>query len=1083
MRPITLTMSAFGPYAGQTTLQLDQLGERGLYLITGDTGAGKTTLFDAITFALYGEASGQNRRSSMLRSKYAEEKTPTFVELTFAYGGKTYTLRRSPEYERPKSRGEGTILQKAEAELVLPGGTVLSRVKEVNQAVQELLGIDRNQFSQIAMLAQGDFYRLLLASTEERQKIFRKLFRTEPYRRLQDRLRERTGELERSCDSIQSAIRQYTAGIQLSPEDPEAETLAALREGTLPETELLPMLERMLSRDGEGLAKAEQTCAKLEEQLTALHQTLGKAQQAAQLQAEFQQARKLLEGKKQILAQCKVQLDTALAEQTRQKELTVEITRIREQLPVYGEKEQLRGQLEQMRQEATERQQAAQQLQEEIGRHRTAYEKHVQELKGLANAGADREKLLAQKNEQLRKLEQLDALSGKLGDYDTLCRQLQEAQHAYDRAQQAAEQQRQAFAQLSAQLQSLADADAQRERLLSRQQAAQQELTRLQALSGKLEEHHTLSGRLEEAQTAYTAAAADMSRAKSAFDSMQRAFLDAQAGILAAALTEGEPCPVCGATQHPHPAEPAQGAPDEAALKAAQSRSEQTQQACTRASEQAGTLRGQVQSLAHTIEEQCSALALGCDLSGLSKELEQRQKAAQEELSQLAEGIRDAESRITRRKKLEASVPREEETLGQLEDALSRQKDTRNKLQARTEAAAGHLTEAARGLSLDCPVAELSKKLPLMHKSVDIAVNALSNRIQTEEQNVERRRILEQENPRQEAQLRQMEEKLSGSREELSGLLARAAAAAGRLEEYAKLLPYADREAAQAQIRTLEEDRTRLEQLQTRQQQAYDAAREEYAGVQSRCRTLEEQLAGCEQGDIPAIRAEIQQLEAGKKQAEQKKNSLISRMGLNQSAREGIRQQQQALDQTMQELQMVGGLADTAAGKLSGKEKVALETFVQMHYFDRIIRRANRRFLIMSGGQYELRRQQSASNFRSQSGLELCVVDHYNGTERSVCTLSGGESFMASLSLALGLSEEIQSSAGGIRLDTMFVDEGFGSLDEETLQQAMRALQSLTESNRLVGIISHVGALKNQIEKQILVTKQPAGGSHARIQV
>ena len=584
MRPITLTMSAFGPYAGQTTLQLDQLGERGLYLITGDTGAGKTTLFDAITFALYGEASGQNRRSSMLRSKYAEEKTPTFVELTFAYGGKTYTLRRSPEYERPKSRGEGTILQKAEAELVLPGGTVLSRVKEVNQAVQELLGIDRNQFSQIAMLAQGDFYRLLLASTEERQKIFRKLFRTEPYRRLQDRLRERTGELERSCDSIQGAIRQYTAGIQLSPEDPEAETLAALREGTLPETELLPMLERMLSRDGEGLAKAEQTCAKLEEQLTALHQTLGKAQQAAQLQAEFQQARKLLEGKKQILAQCKVQLDTALAEQTRQKELTVEITRIREQLPVYGEKEQLRGQLEQMRQEATERQQAAQQLQEEIGRHRTAYEKHVQELKGLANAGADREKLLAQKNEQLRKLEQLDALSGKLGDYDTLCRQLQEAQQAYDRAQQAAEQQRQAFAQLSAQLQSLADADAQRERLLSRQQAAQQELTRLQALSGKLEEHHTLSGRLEEAQTAYTAAAADMSRAKSAFDSMQRAFLDAQAGILAAALTEGEPCPVCGATQHPHPAEPAQGAPDEAALKAAQSRSEQTQQACTRAS-------------------------------------------------------------------------------------------------------------------------------------------------------------------------------------------------------------------------------------------------------------------------------------------------------------------------------------------------------------------------------------------------------------------------------------------------------------------------------------------------------------------
>ena len=177
MRPLTLTMSAFGPYAGKTTLPLEQLGERGLYLITGDTGAGKTTLFDAIAFALYGEASGQNRSSSMLRSKYADPATPTYVELTFAYGGKRYTIRRNPAYDRPKTRGAGTTPQSAEAELTMPDGRVLSRVKEVNQAVQELLGIDRNQFSQIAMLAQGDFYRMLLATTDDRVQIFRKLFR------------------------------------------------------------------------------------------------------------------------------------------------------------------------------------------------------------------------------------------------------------------------------------------------------------------------------------------------------------------------------------------------------------------------------------------------------------------------------------------------------------------------------------------------------------------------------------------------------------------------------------------------------------------------------------------------------------------------------------------------------------------------------------------------------------------------------------------------------------------------------------------------------------------------------------------
>ena len=328
-----------------------------------------------------------------------------------------------------------------------------------------------------------------------------------------------------------------------------------------------------------------------------------------------------------------------------------------------------------------------------------------------------------------------------------------------------------------------------------------------------------------------------------------------------------------------------------------------------------------------------------------------------------------------------------------------------------------------------------------------------------------------------------MESDYADAREQLARLLEQASTAAKQLEEYSQLLPFADRKEAQEQITALEGEQTRLEQLAVQRQQAYDAAREAHATAQSRCRTLEEQLAQYQQEDVPGLEAQLRQLEQDKQQAGQEKTDRISRLGLNRSARDGILHQQTRLEKTMQELQMVSGLSNTAAGKLSGKERVALETFVQMHYFDRIIRRANRRFLVMSSGQYELKRQQSATDLRSQSGLELCVVDHYNGTERSVRTLSGGESFMASLSLALGLSDEIQSSAGGIRLDTMFVDEGFGSLDEETLQQAMRALQSLTESNRLVGIISHVGALKNQIDKQILVTKQPAGGSHAQVQV
>ena len=208
MRPIQLNISAFGPYAGRVELNLDQLGTSGLYLITGDTGAGKTTIFDAITFALFGEASGNSRETSMLRSKYASPDTPTEVELTFAYGGKIYTVKRNPEYERPAKRGEGMTLQKADGQLIMPDGSVIAKLKDVNQKIKEILGVDRRQFSQIAMIAQGDFLKLLLADTKERQGIFREIFKTGYYQELQDRLKAESGSLGRQCEAAGSSVKQ-----------------------------------------------------------------------------------------------------------------------------------------------------------------------------------------------------------------------------------------------------------------------------------------------------------------------------------------------------------------------------------------------------------------------------------------------------------------------------------------------------------------------------------------------------------------------------------------------------------------------------------------------------------------------------------------------------------------------------------------------------------------------------------------------------------------------------------------------------------------------------------------------------------
>ena len=274
MRPLKLTISAFGPYAGRTELDMDGLGESGLYLITGDTGAGKTTIFDAVAYALYGEASGENREPGMLRSKYADDDTPTFVELLFSYRDEKYLVRRNPEYERPAKRGNGKTLQKADAELTMPDGRVIAKVRDVNAAVKTILGVDRSQFSQIAMIAQGDFLKLLLADTRERQGIFRDLFHTRPYEALQDRLREESGKLGKEWEKEKNSIAQYIRGIVCDPDGEFSLRLQKAKEGELPLSEILDLLSEILSGDRKETEETEEIRAEAEKRLEDIKREL-----------------------------------------------------------------------------------------------------------------------------------------------------------------------------------------------------------------------------------------------------------------------------------------------------------------------------------------------------------------------------------------------------------------------------------------------------------------------------------------------------------------------------------------------------------------------------------------------------------------------------------------------------------------------------------------------------------------------------------------------------------------------------------------------------------------------------------------
>ena len=897
MRPLLLTLCAFGPYARETRVDFEKLGPSGLYLISGDTGAGKTTLFDALTYSLYGQASGDNREPFMLRSQYAEPSTPTWVELTFLCRGQKYTVRRSPEYQRPKARGQGLTTEKADALLTFPDGRQpLTRPREVTREVEEILGIDRDQFTQIAMLAQGDFLKLLLASTEERKKIFQKLFSTQRFSALQEKLKADARALTGELEAEEARLAQYMEGILCGEEGEElTDQLARSAADRLPET--ADLLARRILLDGQAQADARGKITGLEESLTQLTRDL------TALEARQKTRKTLADAQAQAIPT-----------------LTGSAAALRARLEDYRRRDEAR--------------------------------KALAELAGQKKEAAARQKTALQRQQALT--EELETLRAAQKELEGAGEEL--ARLEGEQARQAEHRER------------LAQADQALERLEEAERA------------------------LRKAQDAYTQARQDADLALTDYQRGHQAFLDEQAGILAAELREGQPCPVCGSTLHPAPAPLSPKAPTRRQLETLRDISEKAARAAEAASEQAGRQKGSRDSLAREAADLLAGLfPEKPDPAEAAPLLAQARQSAQKAEEELAARLQEARLRARRRQEIGRALPQKEEE----SETLRRQLE------------------------------ELDKTL----------------------------------------------EKADTRRQEQEA----------RLKELEGGLEFADEAGALAHIQALEGQAQALEQAREAARQRVESCRQTLAGLDSAIRTHQKTLEAPMQEDAEALTERQKTLKQEKTELESRCQTLHARLEANTRALEKIREGTVRAARLRQKLGWVKALSDTANGTLAGKDKVMLETYVQMSCFDRVLERANGRLLVMSGGQYELRRRLAPDSLRSQSGLDLDVLDHYNGTQRSVKTLSGGESFMASLSLALGLSEEIQSAAGGIRLDAMFVDEGFGSLDEEALQQALRALSGLTEGQRLVGIISHVAELKERIDKQILVVKDPSGGSRVRV--
>jgi exonuclease SbcC len=911
MKPIRLTMTAFGPYAGRVELDLTEICSGGLYLICGDTGSGKTMLFDAVTYALYGEASGNTREAAMLRSKYAEPDEYTSAELEFDLGGERYVVHRKLGREKTKN-GERVLEKSSDAWLRYPDGRLVTKQKEVTAAVCALTGLDRDRFRRTVMIAQGEFRELLEAKTEERMVILRNIFGTDLYARFSNTAKQLAAEERKRTEVLRAEMMNCRRMFETTDEE-----LAG-------KLELLP--EHIAPDLGEAVRGAlcgmETVCAELEKR----RETERAEADIAQYMLNRAEADLAIEKK---LEEARAKLGQAAAESAEADAACAGIADIRAEAVKCREK-------------------AAAIL---------AREEEYAELEEVRAS-------LVEDEEEVR---------GCTAEMERRMRRIARAEEEIARAEEAMERAK-------------TEADGE-ERWQAEMRLSREELRGIEEALGRIARYEEAVPELDAENARYAKAVSEKMRLQVLYADAEKQYFDGLAGVLAAELREGEPCPVCGSREHPAPAVSAGETVTRAGLAKLRAESESAAKLAEKYAVRAGNLRG--------------------TLTQLEKEILADAESLTEEAGRGAVRCRCAELE-ERRKTAEAKYRLAKENAEKAADAVRMVTELAGK------------TERYRAL-----LKEEKTVCEQLSKRAD-ALNA------ADEEKKERIVLLTGRLPYP----------------SLAELCAEAAALGGSAAEL-------ERSADEAMRRQTE-------------------AAAQVKSCQAACETLAGQLTESNAGKYEEFLETCAVCDAKLTETSAELVRMISLLEKNRSAAAVLLRTVEKLEESERRLEMYGRISDTANGNIKGKDRIMLETFWQMRLFERILRLANVRLMKMTDGRYELLRKNGAENMRSKSGLELDIRDHWNGSVRSVRTLSGGESFTASLALALALSDETESESGGVRIDAMFIDEGFGSLDENSLDMALAMLKSQSALGRSVGIISHVAGLRERIERKIIVSK--AGG-------
>ncbi|OUP23104.1 SMC family ATPase [Gemmiger sp. An194] len=1053
MRPLTLTLTAFGAYAGSQTVDFEAAGAGGLFLITGDTGAGKTTLFDGVCYALFGKLTGRVRSEKMIRSDYADDTLETSAQLVFLHRGERWRITRRPAQTRRKKRGEGTtevpataLLERLEGENPVP---VAEGKESVDAAVEELLGIQVDQFRQIAMIAQNQFAELLNKSGRDRSAILRQVFATERCQQLQQRLKELASASRAETEKQVDSLRQYLAGLRL-PEEEEA-------------TELTQLLADAgcVWRSGRVLELAEELCRADRDTLAGLEEKIGQLDESIKQSAALVQSAREAGQRAEQLARLEQQLAQQQSEAPRRVEDLARLGRweaAARLASVWQSSEKAWLAAEQAARLHAEAQAQLEGLNAQAPRWEQAREQLAQNQQTVARLAV----ALERQTEALKQYDELDAAKAQ---QQACARELDRLKSAEQAARKLEEQQAAALEQT----QTLADGLA---AALTAAQRVEQELTRWSGAKEKMAETRSRMRELVKLQKSEQAARGTLEQASDELDKAQQAYMSAdqmfrrdQAGLLARDLTPGQPCPVCGSVHHPSPARGVTGAPNKEELEALAAAMETARTAYNEALQASSTLTAQAGSAREQYIRQARQV-----LAELEQELPPEEDAKtlsrllldwDERLDQL---LRQAEAEKT---ECQAKVEAASAAVNQLADDRRQLDQTRQK---RSELQAQAAQTTARQDAARQQAEKLQAGLP--HATRAEAEQTLAA-MQAEKARLDRstqetRTDLEEYQKALAAALTLQDERQKN--DEKAAEEARRAA-----QDWSKALEAGDmsEEAFRQALHTEEEIKALRRQLEQEQKACEET------------QTLYRQLRA-QQQNAPAPACQPQELEQAMKEQEQQRAALngerirlAGRLEANRQTMEDVRTAAGKLEQAQKRQQLIERLDATAGGKLSGGlGKQQFEQYVLAAYFADAVEAANQRLFAMTGGRYQLECHQMTSA-ETKDTLDLDVLDNYTGKVRSVGSLSGGETFQAALALALGLSDVIQNYAGGVELDVLFVDEGFGTLDAESLEQAVTTLHSLVQGQRMVGIISHVPELKSRIENQLVVTKTPGGSTVA----